>query len=245
MHAESEGLKKLLILSALDPSGGAGMSADVKTSHSLGVYSCPVITALTYQNTCEVRGAFVFNREVVEKQLNAVVDDVKIDFAKAGAFMRCCYAKLLWEKDIPFVYDPVIAATVGFKFSEAEECAKIAKFCDVLTPNVSEAEAICRALNLKYESVEEMCEKIHEELGCRVVVTGKTDVVYDGKKFKKISSVHTGFEVHGTGCVYSTALACYLISFELFEAAKLARAFVSKSATKPLRVGKCLPVVNC
>ncbi len=238
-------MKKILILSALDPSGGAGMAADLKTAHSIGVYPCPIITALTYQNTCVVKGVFELDLNVVKNQILAVLDDIKADIAKAGAFVKSDCAKFLEEFDVSLIYDPVIGSTSGFKFSDVDECIEVAKHCSVITPNVNEAKAICEKLNVKYFNEEDMCEAIYDELGCYVVITGKIDVAYDGKKIKKISAKHSGVEVHGTGCVYSTALACYMIDFSFFEAINLAKEFVSKAATNALSIGKCLPVVNC
>ncbi len=249
MHAEGKevglsGARTILIISALDPSGGAGAVADVKTARALGFYPCLAITALTYQNTCRISGIYEIPVDVVKSQTLAVLEDVDILCVKVGACAREEFLDVLGGLEVEIVYDPVIRATVGFELTSLDDCLGVAEVSTVITPNESEAELLCRALSLKCEGAEEMAMSIAEALECSVVVTGKVDYVCDGKKVVEVRGKHTGVEVHGTGCVYSTALACYLVENDFFKAAKLAREFVSEAAENPVYAGKCKPVVN-
>ncbi len=240
MHAKGEEVRLVLLLAALDPSGGAGIAADVKTAHSLGYFPLSVVTAVTYQNTCEVRGVSLLESDIVIKQIEAVLDDVNVSWMKAGACVKAEYL----DFGLKVVYDPVLRATVGHELTDVEESIKAAEKSYVITPNREEAKAMCSYLGQKFSGIEEVCEILHEELGCAVVVTGVEDLVYDGKRIERIKAEHSGLDVHGTGCVYSTALACFLQENDLFTAARMARTFVRKAAENPVYVGKCRPVVN-
>ena len=234
----------ILIISALDPSGGAGMSADIKTAHALKFYPCPVVTAVTYQNTCKITG--IFRIPEVERQVSSVVEDVEVSCVKAGACAKVDYLKCAEKAGITGikVYDPVLRASVGYSLTPLKDAVKLASESDVITPNREEAAEICRYLGVECGEAEEICEVIHDHLGCKVVVTGVVDVAYDGRKFEKFEGKHSGEEVHGTGCVFSTALACYLVTHSFFDAVKKAKAFVSRAALNSLDVGRCKKVVN-
>ncbi len=247
MHAEGKevGLRRqevILIVSALDPSGGAGAVADVKTARALGFYPCLAITAVTFQNTCEVSGVLRLESEAVRSQIRAVAEDLKLSCVKVGA---CARKEFLEGFDFEcIVYDPVIRATVGGELTPVEECVRIAEISSIITPNRYEAELMCRFLSIECGSDAEMAKALSRELGCSVIITGRSDVVCGGGRVEVVEMEHSGVDVHGTGCVYSTALACYLSKTDLFEAARLAREFVSRAAKNPLHVGKCRPVVN-
>ncbi len=231
----------LLIISAVDPSGGAGAIADVRVARALNFYPCLAVTALTYQNTCRISGIYMLPEDVVRSQVKSILEDVEISCVKIGA----CAGGYLLDLDVePVVYDPVLKATVGYELTSLEDCLKVAEISTVITPNESEARSMCEALSLRCTDVEDMTLKLAEELGCSVVVTGKVDFVCDGRRVVKIEGEHTGLDLHGTGCVYSTALACYLVKNDLFRAAKLAKDFVSRAARNPVYVGNCRPVLS-
>ncbi len=233
-------MRAILIVAALDPSGGAGVVADVKTAKALGFYSCVALTAITYQNTCEIKGVFQMPEEVLKNQIDAVLEDIELSAIKIGVSKAF---------DVPEtgvrVLDPVFKATVGHTLGEKRDVERLAEQCDVITPNAYEAEEIS---GIKVESVEDArlaAKAIAEKFGCSVVITGVdgVDVAYDGE-FHLVTSEHTGMEVHGTGCVYSTALACYLVDSSFKGAVVKAREFVASAARKAVRVGRCLPAVN-
>lgn len=234
----------ILLISALDPSGGAGISADIKTAHALEFYPCPVITAVTYQNTCKITG--IFRIPEVERQVSSVVEDVEVTCIKVGACAKADYLRCAEKAGITEikVYDPVLRASVGYSLTPLKDAVELASESEVITPNREEAAEICRYLGFRCGNAEELCELIYDHLGCKVVVTGVVDVAYDGRKFEKFEGEHSGKEVHGTGCVFSTALACYLVTHSFFDAVKKAKAFVCSAAVNSLDVGKCKKVVN-
>jgi hydroxymethylpyrimidine/phosphomethylpyrimidine kinase len=122
-----------------------------------------------------------------------------------------------------------------------------------VTPNLQEARILAdTALNSKNdisEEIERISSEIFNKFGCRVIITGGElrgrDFVFEGDRKYFVEADFTPVQIHGTGCVYSTALTCYLASGrELEDAARLARLFVLESVKRAVRVGKCFPVIN-
>ncbi|AEA47961.1 bifunctional hydroxymethylpyrimidine kinase/phosphomethylpyrimidine kinase [Archaeoglobus veneficus] len=236
-------MRTILIIAALDPVGGAGVIADVKAAKVLGFYPCVALTAITYQNTCRITGVFQMPDDVLRRQIDSVVEDVELSAVKIGVSK----AFEVPEAEVK-VLDPVLKATVGYELGSKKDCEKLAEQCDVITPNAYEAEQLSGIGVKSIEDAKLAAKIIAGKFGCSVVVTGVdgVDVAYDSSNdtFHLVAGEHTGMEVHGTGCVYSTALACYLVDFSFEEAAIKAREFVASAAKRALRVGRCLPVVN-
>ena len=235
-------MRAILIVAALDPVGGAGILADVKTARALGFYPCVALTAITYQNTCRISGVFQMPDDVLKRQIDSVVEDVELSAVKIGV------SKAFEVPEAPVkVLDPIIKATVGYELGSKKDYEKLAKRCDVITPNAYEAEQLSGIGVESPDDAKLAAKTTAERFGCSVVVTGVkgVDVAYDSRNdtFHFVTTEHTGEEVHGTGCVYSTALACYLVSFSFEEAVVKAREFVSNAARNAIKVGKCLPVV--
>ncbi|MBF0635525.1 MAG: hydroxymethylpyrimidine/phosphomethylpyrimidine kinase, partial [Nitrospinae bacterium] len=109
---------KALSIAGFDPSGGAGVLADIKTFASMGVYGVSVVTALTAQNTTSVRDVFSIPSDFVTEQLNTIFDDIKINSAKTGMLYEAevvlAVAKALSARpEIKTVVDPVMSASSG------------------------------------------------------------------------------------------------------------------------------------
>lgn len=259
-------MKSICVIAGFDPSGGAGIHADIKTARALGFHACSVVTGITFQNTCEIKGILVVSGEDIKNQFEAIIEDVDISAIKIGMVTTSEQAEEIAylinnvNRRIPIVLDPVVESSSGYNLGSLEGYNKIIEMSNeiIITPNRQEAEEL---YGVKVQNLMDFI-KLKGVIRCSVVVTGsmETDFVYDGKKkefFKvggkiKIKSLQRGKnkagiggDIHGTGCVYSTALACFLAEgLDLLSAARKARRFTVKAARNGKKIGKCRPVVN-
>ncbi|HEX3013994.1 MAG TPA: bifunctional hydroxymethylpyrimidine kinase/phosphomethylpyrimidine kinase, partial [Methanobacterium sp.] len=167
-----------MTIAGFDPSGGAGILNDIKTFSAFGVYGTAVITALTAQNIKKVEGIQPVESQFIEKQIDAVLKEEKIEFAKTGMLYSDkiikTVAKKATEYGLNVVVDPVMVAGSGGFLSEKDIAKSLKKHllptAILTTPNIHEAQEIS---GVKIESTEDSIEaalKIGEI--CNVVVTG-------------------------------------------------------------------------
>ncbi|MBO8182214.1 MAG: hydroxymethylpyrimidine/phosphomethylpyrimidine kinase [Archaeoglobus sp.] len=243
-------------IAGLDPSGCAGLLLDVRVIGSLGFHPCGVVSAITFQNTCKGYGYEKVSPETVEEQLKSILEDKLIAGVKIGLLNSTEVAEVIVElleeygmdKKV-ILWDPVYASTTNLKFQETAEFAEIAEIMSAivsfLTPNAEEAELLSGVEVNDLKSAEKAAKKISQKLECAVVITGGKlrgiDVVYDGKAFA-IQAEYSPVEIRGTGCVYSSALTCYLAKGESLEdAARHSRLYLLESVKRAKLTGKCLP----
>ncbi len=241
-------MRKILVISGFDPSG-AGVLADIKTAKSLNTFALAVLTSLTAQNSCGIYEVKPINLDLLEKQLRAVFEDTDVNAVKIGLISDVGVARVVREfiRDlkVPKVLDPVLIASTGKQIGNVRAYKEIMDCVDVVTPNFNEAKAIS-GLNC---NPRDLALKIFEEYGCSVVVTGGelngVDILCDRGKIYEIEAEIFDAEIHGTGCVYSTALACYLAKgLSLLDSCRFARLFIIESIKRAVKIGRCLPVVN-
>lgn len=244
-------MRSILTIAGFDTSGGAGVHADIKTAKKLNFHACSVITAITFQNTCRISDLYVLDESVLEEQLEAVEEDVELSAIKIGLIPEVSTArtihKFLKNKDMPKVLDPVLKSSTGFKIGDSKGYCILMDEIDVLTPNVSEAQKMSGISIKDFSSAKKAAMEISNGFSVVITGSGDADIVYDAERmeFYKIGKRISRKEVHGTGCVYSTALACYLAEgVNLYSACKKARRFVSGTVKRASKIGKCLPVVN-
>ncbi len=240
-------MKTVLTISALDPSGGAGANADIKTAKALSFHPCSIITALTVQNSRNLFSVHPAPPEIIKEQFFALLEDFEFSAVKIGVIPNSevatavldCIKKL----ECPKVLDPVLFASVGGKLGEKSAYELLMPEVSVITPNYSEAKVFGSK-----ENPEELALELFKKYGCSVVITGGElkgrDIVCDkGKIYSVEAELLTG-SFHGTGCVYSSALACYLATGDLEFAVRKARIFVLESVKRGFRVGKGWLFVN-
>ncbi|MEM1576171.1 MAG: bifunctional hydroxymethylpyrimidine kinase/phosphomethylpyrimidine kinase [Archaeoglobaceae archaeon] len=240
-------MKTILLISALDPSGGAGAVADIKTAKTIGFFPFSVITALTVQNSYKVSSVHPVPSEVIKEQLLAIVDDFKIHAVKIGVVPNLEIAKavseFIQELECPKVLDPVLEASVGGKLGDRSAYELLMPRVSVITPNYTEA----RLFGSKIDP-EELALELFKKFGCSVVITGGElkgrDIVCDKGNIYSVDAELIANSFHGTGCVYSSALACYLAMGDLEFAVRRARIFVLESVKKGQKLGKGRPFVN-
>ncbi len=245
-------MEALVSIAGFDTGNGAGVTVDLRVFRLFGFHGVGVITALTFQNSCEVRGFIEIGVEDLKNQIDAVRDDFRLCGAKVGIVVSEGQADViggfLSDFDGVKVLDPVMRASVGFEFSSAKTYEKLLGIVDVVTPNVKEAEILSGVEINDIDDAKRAAEKIKSEFGCDVVITGKdlggVDIVYDGKAHEIKAEVGTK-EIHGTGCVYSSSLLANLcLGRNLLDASRYARLTVLESSKRAKKVGKCLLFVD-
>ncbi|HUH66725.1 MAG TPA: bifunctional hydroxymethylpyrimidine kinase/phosphomethylpyrimidine kinase, partial [Syntrophales bacterium] len=216
-------LVRVLTVAGSDSCGGAGIQADLKTITALGGFGMSVITAVTAQNTSGVQGICEVSPHFVKKQFEAVVKDIGVDAVKTGMLgsaeiLKAVAGMLRKYKIKKVVVDPVLAAKGGEALirGKARETliAELIPLALVVTPNVPEAELLSGIKITSETEMKKAAEVIHGLGAKNVVIKGghlkddATDILYDGRKFRKFYSRRIDRkDVHGTGCIFSSALA--------------------------------------
>jgi hydroxymethylpyrimidine/phosphomethylpyrimidine kinase len=245
-------IAKVLSIAGSDPSGGAGIQADLKTFGACGVYGMAVPVALTAQNTRGVYGVSLVHPDFVRTQIEAVFDDVAVHAVKIGMVgdekIAAAIADMLEEFKPPnIVLDPVMVASSGDSLMSAETVdvikARLIPLAHVITPNIPEAEKLSRKAVLDVEVAAE-----------GLLSLGADAVLLKGGHLKGADStdvlVHTGgvesfsaervltANTHGTGCTLSSALAAYLAKgLPLVEAVSAAKDYVTGAIKGADRLG--------
>lgn len=218
---------RALTIAGSDSCGGAGIQADLKSFQANGVYGMSAITAVTVQNTMGVFGIQDINPEIIEGQIDAIFEDIRVDAVKIGMVSKIESIKSIAKSlrkvsNLPkVVLDPVMISKSGFNLlsKDAKDTLvnELFPLAELITPNLPEAEEI---LGYEIKTVEEMksAAKKLMELGPKAVLVkgghledDATDLLYDGREFvllpqERINTVHT----HGTGCTLSSAIAANL-----------------------------------
>ena len=232
-----------LTLAGSDPSGGAGLQADLKTFHQFGVYGEAVVTLLTVQNTTNVYAVRTLEPEFVVAQARAAVEDIPPQAAKTGALGDVAIveavAGLAADFRFPLVVDPVMISKHGAPLmAEAAREAllgRLLRHATLVTPNLPEAAALCGHAVEDVQSMREAARRIHGLCGAAVLVKGghlsgeAVDILYDGVEFSDFSAPRFDSpNTHGTGCTYSAAITAGLaLGLGLKEAVERAKAFIS------------------
>src|SRR5687768_3789543 len=144
-------IPKALTIAGSDSGGGAGIQADLKTFAALGVYGCSVVTAVTAQNTQQVTCVEPVSPEMVRKQLEAVLSDIRPDVVKTGmlanaSIIRAVASSLSQTRRIPLVLDPVMVSKSGDALLAEDSAVTLRELlfplADLITPNIPEAEVL-------------------------------------------------------------------------------------------------------
>ena len=219
---------RVLSIAGTDPSGGAGIQADLKSITASGGYGMCVTTSLVAQNTCGVREVFTPPLEFLTAQLAAVFDDVTVDAVKIGMLGDADTIRTVrtWLSEHPVpvvVLDPVMIASSGDRLlqAEAEQALRdLVPLVDVITPNVPELAVLCQKEPAQtFDEAHEQAANLAADTGTTVIVkgghlhgedAGNTAVFPDGTcahvRTPRLESRNT----HGTGCSLSSSLATRL-----------------------------------
>jgi hydroxymethylpyrimidine/phosphomethylpyrimidine kinase len=214
-----------LTIAGSDPSGGAGIQADLKTFHQFGVYGEAVIALLTVQNSMRVSRVEVMPPGLVLEQIAAVIEDIPPAAAKTGALgsaeMVEAVAHAAAGFGFPLVVDPVMVSKHGLPLLAPEACRAVRErllpVAALVTPNIPEAEALAGMRIGGLEDMRLAARRIRDMGPKAVLVKGghaegqATDMLWDGIEWRdfpapRIDTRHT----HGTGCTYSAAITAGL-----------------------------------
>lgn len=237
----------MLSIAGSDPSGGAGIQADLKTASALGVYGATVITALTVQNTRGVTGIHAVPVDFIMAQYDAVVTDLEVGAVKIGMLGTVevveAVATMLRRHPVPaMVLDPVMVATSGDRLvpTDAETAIRdlLLPMATVVTPNVPEAAALT---GLAVSSEEDMVLAGEALLDLGVVhalVKGghlggasSIDMLVSGDGAQRFEAprVRTS-NTHGTGCTLSSAIAARLVQGDsVADAVAAAKVYLTRA----------------
>jgi len=218
----------VLAIAGSDPSGGAGIQADLKTFSALGAYGGAVLTALTAQNTRGVTGIHNVPPEFVALQIDTVFADLRVDAVKIGMIStadiaRAVAASLRRASARNVVLDPVMIAKSGHALLDPSAVAalreELVPLATVITPNLPEAGVLLDAkMPATLAEMRDAARALHRLGPAYVYVKGghlagdeSPDLLYDGATFVELPAnrVQTA-NTHGTGCTLSSAIAALL-----------------------------------
>jgi hydroxymethylpyrimidine/phosphomethylpyrimidine kinase len=248
-----------LTIAGSDPSGGAGIQADLKTFHQFGVYGMSVVTLLTVQNTRSVRAVERMDPALVDAQLEAVLEDIPPAAAKTGALgdrdIIAVVARRLAACRFPLVVDPVMISKHGHPLLEESAQAALIELllpvCCLVTPNLQEASVLAGINVQDPASMETAARRIAARGAAAVLVKGghlagdALDVLFHDGGFHRfraprVETRHT----HGTGCTYSAAITAGLAqNLPLVQAVANAKRFITLAIQSNPGLGRgCGPV---
>jgi len=249
---------KILTIAGSDPSGGAGVQADIKTISALGGYGMAAITALTVQDTCQVSAVHPVAAPVVKAQVEAVLQDMAPDALKLGMLATAenvaAVAQLLAAdaRAIPLVVDPVILSTSGHELLDrrgvAQLISNIFPHVTLLTPNLAEAQRLTGGGEIATLADMRRAGESLRAMGPRAVLvkgghlTGDrlTDLLISDEGATEFSSarIHSR-HTHGTGCALAAAIATGLgQSMALAVAVDRAHRYVHKAISEAPGYGR-------
>ena len=248
-------MKTVLTVAGSDPSGGAGVQADLKTIAAHGLYGMSVVTALTVQNTQGVFGVHETPAALVRAQLDAVCGDIPPDAVKVGMLgtretVEAVADGLTAWGVRKLVVDPVMVSTSGRRLlaedAAAALCARLLPRAALITPNLPETEALWGEPVREKPDMEAAARALEERFDCAVLVKGghraggADDVLCERGAVtwfagERIDNANT----HGTGCTLSSAIACGLAQgATLAQSVAAAKAFLTGALRAGLTLGK-------
>jgi hydroxymethylpyrimidine/phosphomethylpyrimidine kinase len=246
-------LKIALTIAGSDPTGGAGVQADLKVFKTFDVHGLAVISAVTAQNTVGVDSLFPVDKDTLEKQIRVLLPDIRPDALKLGMLFSNWAVEIVEETVREFslrnlVLDPVTVSSSGMSLVDSGTLdlmrEKLFPLSKLITPNIYEASVLTGIMIEHKENMEEAA-KMLKDMGPEVVViTGghleniALDLYYDGE-FHYVEGEKIKGEYHGTGCAFSAAVTALLsLGHSAIESVRGAKEFVGKAIRKSYHPGK-------
>lgn len=247
-------MKTALSIAGTDPSGGAGIQADLKAMTMNGVFAMSAITALVAQNTIGVREIVEMTPEFLGKQIDAVFEDIPPDAVKIGMVASCGLIEIIAQRLQLYqaqniVVDPVMVATSGDRLisEEAVDTLKneLLPLATIVTPNIPEAEILSGMTIHSQADIEAAARDIGNAYGCAVLLKGGHNI-NDANDFLYADGAGTWFygtrinnpNTHGTGCTLSSTIAANLAKgFELPVSIQRSKDYLSGALGAMLDLG--------
>jgi hydroxymethylpyrimidine/phosphomethylpyrimidine kinase len=252
-------MKTALTIAGSDPTGGAGLQADLQVFRSFGLYGISVVSAVTAQTTSGVDAVFPVDGTAFGKQLRVILSDIRPDAIKVGMlFSR-------WSVDIiaeifsgsglrNIVIDPVTVSSTGTSLVDDGTLdlirLKLFPLSRIITPNIYEAAVLTGIMVEEQKGMEEAARSL-KSMGPEIVVVtgghleGKTvDLYFDGA-FHYIEGEKIIGEYHGTGCAFSSAVTALLaLNYSPLESVQKAKEFVFHAIKKAFHPGRGMGLLN-
>jgi hydroxymethylpyrimidine/phosphomethylpyrimidine kinase len=253
-YAKGREMKNVLSIAGSDPSGGAGIQADLKTMCALGVYGMTAITAVTVQNTRAVYDVQEIDASIVAGQIEAVFDDIRVDAVKVGMVSSAAIIRVIRDGLLAFraknvVIDPVMVSKSGYRILREDAVLALralVAIADVVTPNIPEAEILC-GFSIETEADMIKAAETIAAMGARnVLVKGghradadASDLLFSNgaSRFLRAARIDTK-HTHGTGCTLSSAIASRLAcGDDACAAVRAAKDYVTQAIADAHAVG--------
>ncbi len=254
--------KICLTIAGLDPSGGAGIIADLKTFAAFGCYGAAAVSSITFQNTTEVYGSESQTATAIRGQLDPIFDDLNVDAAKTGMLptedVIREIAAILTERNFKnLIVDPVVRSTSGYDLVDDDALRSLVEelfpLAIVVTPNIPEAERIA-GMTIKTDADLETAGKQILSMGAAAVLIKGGHI--ESERMRDFLFTPNGSEVfdgefidskatHGTGCTLAAAItACMANGKTLSDAIRIAKKFVTEGIRTSPMFGNGHPSLN-
>jgi len=255
-------MRAVLTIAGSDPSGGAGIQADLKTFAALGVYGVSAVAALTAQSTVGVAAAAAVEADFVTAQIETAAGDIALHAVKTGMLANAAIveavAAAIREIDLPLVVvDPVFVSSSGERLLDDDGMsalrAELLPRARVVTPNLPEAEALSGRTIRSAADARDAARRIHALGPGAVIITGGhaaggdvVDLLFDAGVFHEFRVPRVAVEdVHGTGCTFASAVAAHLaLGQPLATAAQEAQRYVAGAIAHAFAIGRGRRVLN-
>lgn len=250
-----------LTVAGTDPTGGAGVLADIKSFHSRGVYGMSAVTSLTAQNTLGVQDIFNVPADFLDAQLDSIFSDAVPHAMKSGMIatgeMMTVIKRYAEKHQIPFVIDPVMISTSGDDLVDEGAVdylrAELLPAALTVTPNIPEAEKLT-GLTIEDEAGIRSAAKIFiEDIGVKsVIIKGghmkgdAVDYLFEKGEETKLSSVRIDTNhTHGTGCTFSAVITAELAKGKSLDAAfRTGKKYITEAIRETPGIGRGNGPVN-
>ncbi|MDA8170125.1 MAG: bifunctional hydroxymethylpyrimidine kinase/phosphomethylpyrimidine kinase [Nitrospiraceae bacterium] len=253
-------VKTALTVAGSDPSGGAGLQADLKVFKAFGVHGLSIPAALTAQNTAKVGPVLGVERAFLEEQFETLLADIKPDAMKTGMLLTRDAIRVTAEmvkKYAPgknFVIDPVSVSSSGRELLEkgGMDLMRDILFplASVITPNIYEASVLTGMGIETPGEMEAACRKLKEMGPAAVIITGghledeAVDIFHDGRVTIRLEGRKLPGSFHGTGCVFSAAITAGLALGRTPEqAARQAKEFITEAVKNAFYPGSGMGIL--
>jgi hydroxymethylpyrimidine/phosphomethylpyrimidine kinase len=245
-----------LTIAGSDPSGGAGIQADLKTFAAFGVYGVSAITAITVQNTMGVEGVAPLSADLVTAQIEAIAGDLTLHATKTGMLATAAIveavAAAIEQLDLPLVVvDPVLVSSNGERLLDEDGvgalCAELLPRARVVTPNIPEAEVLSGVRIVSPETGREAARRLRDMGPRAVIITGGhgggtaiVDLLLDGDEYHEFHTPRVETRnTHGTGCTFASAIAAGLaLGHALPDAVEAAQRYVVGALAHAPSIGR-------
>ncbi len=257
---------KVLTIAGSDSCCGAGVQADLRVISALGAYGTCAITAITAQNSLGVSSVFNVPASIVGQQIDAVISDIGTDSLKTGMLVSEEIVEVVCDKFRKYslknlVVDPVVTSHQGESLLSGDGVRKIISdmipLSCLVTPNIPEAEILASRKIKNLSDLKDAASVLIDKGASNVLIKGghamnredgnneeingeSIDLFYDGKEFQYFREKRLDIDnVHGTGCIYSAAIATELSKGnEMISSITVAKKFISKIIKESTMPGK-------